>query len=85
MSQQSPGNHPQWDSKHCKCENNGDYCDYCLSMLCPECEHHAHDGKVCEVEPGDRWVEGNNCGGWVARPPCGCKSDGKGDSNASNQ
>ena len=43
---------------------------------CEDCHHpwHRHNPKEgCTVELGDRWVEGENCGGLVALPPCGCK------------
>ena len=32
----SPSDDAKWDYRKCKCENNGDYCDYCLSILEPE-------------------------------------------------
>lgn len=40
---------------------------------CANCGHPYHAGE-CEYEPGDRWIEGTNCGGWVAMPPCGCRN-----------
>lgn len=38
---------------------------------CANCGHPCHLDE-CEYERGDTWVEGNNCGGWAALPPCGC-------------
>jgi len=42
---------------------------------CPECEHlvSAHGPNGCEVERGDKWVEGESMGAWVAMGPCGCR------------
>lgn len=28
----SPTDDPNWDCDSCTCENNGDYCTYCLSF-----------------------------------------------------
>ena len=39
---------------------------------CANCDHPYHAGE-CEYELGDRWVDGQHCGGWVAMPPCGCR------------
>ena len=47
-----------------------------LGEACGECGHSLalHGDKYgCEHERGDVWIEGTNCGGWVAAPPCGCK------------
>ncbi len=44
---------------------------------CEECGHpiRAHmDTYGCEIEGGDVWVEGTNCGGLVAAGPCGCQA-----------
>jgi hypothetical protein len=41
---------------------------------CRNCDHRAHLG-VCEYEPGDRWVTGNQPDAptvLMALPPCGC-------------
>jgi hypothetical protein len=29
----SPSDYPGWNYRRCRCENNGDYCDYCLSII----------------------------------------------------
>ena len=42
VSQQSPSDDPRWDYRKCRCENNGDYCEYCLSLLDEEDE----DGRT---------------------------------------
>ena len=34
----SPSDDPHWDYRKCKCENNGDYCEYCLSIIDPDPE-----------------------------------------------
>lgn len=31
-SQWTPSDDPKWDADFCKCENNCDFCDYCLSL-----------------------------------------------------
>ena len=44
--------------------------------ICEECNHPIrlhHENEGCEYERGDAWVEGKNCGGWVAQGPCGCQ------------
>ncbi len=43
--------------------------------ICANCGHDkdAHwDRHGCQIERPDVWVEGTNCGGWVAPGPCGC-------------
>jgi hypothetical protein len=45
------------------------------ALLCANCGHtkEAHwDRYGCQIEGPDRWVEGDNCGGWVAEGPCCC-------------
>jgi hypothetical protein len=31
-SQWTPSDDPKWDADFCKCENNSDFCEYCLSF-----------------------------------------------------
>lgn len=50
-------------------QQRGDY-DY-EPEECPECGHRLHV-DACQFEPGDKWVEGMQLGGWVAMAPCGC-------------
>ena len=38
---------------------------------CRNCDHNAHAGP-CEHELGDRWVDGERIGAWMAQGPCGC-------------
>jgi len=43
---------------------------------CEDCGHaiSAHGKHGCEIERGDVWIEGTNCGGLVASGPCGCQA-----------
>ena len=46
-----------------------------VPMPCVNCDHDAHSGRVCEYEPGDRWVVGYQASEptvLMAFPPCGC-------------
>ena len=40
---------------------------------CANCDHPYHAGE-CEYERGDRWVDGENMGAWMAIGPCGCRN-----------
>lgn len=44
--------------------------------ICEECWHplrlHGSDG--CQFERGDRWVDGESMGAWMAGGPCGCSA-----------
>lgn len=45
-------------------------------MICINCGHdeESHQDRYgCQVEGGDKWVDGTDCGGWMAQGPCGCK------------
>jgi hypothetical protein len=48
-----------------------------VAPVCEECGHAtlAHfDPYGCEYERGDKWVDGENMGAYVAQGPCGCKA-----------
>jgi hypothetical protein len=40
---------------------------------CINCGHHYHAGE-CEHEGGDRWIDGESMGAWMAVGPCGCRN-----------
>ena len=61
---------------------NIDLLDALTDIHCPDCDHSLRqhvDEYGCEVERGDKWVEGNNCGGMVAQGPCHCKCENRPD------
>ena len=46
------------------------------ALICANCGHTTDDHwdrYGCQIEGPDVWKDGDNCGGWVAQGPCGCK------------
>jgi hypothetical protein len=45
--------------------------------LCSNCNHKEslHDDPYgCQYERGDKWVDGERMGAWMAQGPCGCRN-----------